>query len=62
MDDAKKALDAYVDNLSMVLDLHIEEEWRDAVLDNMRTIAQAAHLIMSYPIGDHDEAAPVFRV
>ena len=60
-DDPATALESYIDSLAATLGLAIEPAWSDAVLANMRTIAQAADLVMAYPLADHDEAAPVFR-
>ena len=53
-------LAAVVDALTLVHGLTIEAEWRPTVLANMTAIAQAAGLVMAYPLDDADEAAPVF--
>jgi hypothetical protein len=60
-DEIETALDESLDSLAAMLGLEIKADWRSAVLDNMKTIARAAHLIMSYPVEDHDEAAPTFH-
>ena len=59
-DGAEDPLAVLVDALAIVHGLTIEPEWRPAVLANMSAIAQAARLVMAYPLDDADEAAPVF--
>ncbi len=61
MDEPDTALETYVDGAATILGLAIEPEWRDAVLANMRAIARSARFVMAAPLGDHNEAAPVFR-
>ena len=55
--DAEK----HVDHMSAVAGLTIETEWRASVVDNMAATAAVAALVMSFPLDDHIEPAPVFE-
>ena len=59
-DGTGDSLAAMVDALALVHGLTIERAWRLSVLANMSAIAQAARLVMDYPLSDAEEAAPVF--
>ena len=59
-DGSGDPLDRIVDALALVHGLTIEPEWREAVMANVTAIAQAARLVMAYPLDDADEPAPVF--
>ena len=59
-DDTRDPMAAVVDALALVHGLTIEPDWRPAVMANMTAIAQAASLVMDYPLGEADEPAPVF--
>ncbi len=56
----EEALAACLDGGAALHELTVEAAWREAVLANMRVLAQAARLVMDHPLGDHAEAAPVF--
>ncbi len=58
--DTQDPMEAVVDALAIVHGLTIEPDWRPAVAANMAVIAQAARLVMAYPLSDADELAPVF--
>ncbi|MEJ8472531.1 DUF4089 domain-containing protein [Roseibium algae] len=51
---------AYVAHMEKVVDLKIRDEWRPTVEANMAATGKAANLIMSFPLDDEVEAAPVF--
>ena len=55
-----EALAACLDGGAALHGLTIPAEWREAVLANMRVLAQAAALVVEHPLDDHAEAAPVF--
>ena len=55
--DAEK----HVDHMAVVMGLAIDPEWRQSVVDNMAATAAIAELVMSFPLDDHIEPAPVFE-
>ena len=50
----------FIDGSAALQYLVIEPEWHEAVLTNLKVIAQAAQLVSAHDMGDEDEAAPVF--
>ncbi|TYC60632.1 DUF4089 domain-containing protein [Rhodobacterales bacterium] len=52
--------EAHVALMEKTMGLKIEEEWRPSVVANMSATANAADLLMSFPLDDDVEAAPVF--
>lgn len=55
--DAEK----HVDHMAEVMGLTIAPEWRQSVVDNMAATAAVAELVLSFPLDDHVEPAPVFE-
>ncbi|MEP3046651.1 MAG: DUF4089 domain-containing protein [Roseibium sp.] len=57
-----KAFDAkaHVAHMEKVMDLSIQEVWRPSVEANMTATAKAAELVLSFPLDEDVEAAPVF--
>lgn len=51
---------AHVALMEKTMGLTIEEEWRPIVEANMAATAKAAELVLSFPLEDDVEAAPVF--
>jgi hypothetical protein len=51
----------YVDQMGLLLDLQIRDEYRDGVVANFERIRAIAQLINSFPISDEVEVAPVFE-
>jgi len=51
----------YVDQMGLLLDLQIRDEYRDGVVANFERIRAIAQLINSFPIPDEVEVAPVFE-
>ena len=52
---------AHVEHMAKVMDLDIRPEWRDAVVATMAATAAVAALVLSFPLDDHVEPAPVFE-
>ncbi|MGF1496476.1 MAG: DUF4089 domain-containing protein [Elainellaceae cyanobacterium] len=52
--------DAYVDQISLLLDLPIAPEYRPGVIANLTTLAQVAEQVMAFPLPPDLEAAPTF--
>ncbi len=50
----------YVDQMGLLLDLQIRDEYRDGVVANFEKIKAIAQLINSFPIPEEVEVAPVF--
>ncbi|MCB1487103.1 MAG: DUF4089 domain-containing protein [Bauldia sp.] len=55
--DAEK----HADHMAEVMGLVIEAAWRQSVVDNVAATAAIAELVMSFPLDDHVEPAPVFE-
>jgi hypothetical protein len=53
--------EAHLDNMAGVMGLAIAPEWRQSVLDNLAATAAIAALVLSFPLDDHVEPAPVFE-
>lgn len=51
---------AHVALMERNMGLTIEENWRPAVEANMAATAKAAEFVLSFPLEDDVEAAPVF--
>jgi hypothetical protein len=58
-----RPLDAksHAEHMAKVLDLTILPEWQPTVVQHLATTAAAAELILSFPLDDHVEPAPVFE-
>ncbi len=52
--------EALIDAIGPVLGLDIAAEYRTGVAANFRIAAAMAALVLSEPLGDHAEPAPVF--
>ena len=53
--------EAHVEQMARVMDLHILPEWRATVVAHLVATAAAAERVMSFPLDDHVEPAPVFE-
>ncbi len=53
--------EAYVDHMAAVMGLTIAPEWRASVVANVTATEAIAATILSFPLSDHDEPAPVFE-
>ncbi|MEH2363360.1 DUF4089 domain-containing protein [Nostoc sp.] len=51
----------YVDQMALLLDLDLRDEYRDGVVANFERIRAIANLVNSFPIPDDIEVAPVFE-
>ncbi|MFC0389383.1 DUF4089 domain-containing protein [Muricoccus vinaceus] len=57
-DDA--AMLAYLDAAAVLQGIPVDPAWRGDVLANMRAVAGAARAVLSFPLEDEAEPAPVF--
>ena len=53
--------EAYMDHMARVMDLTIAPAWRPTVVGHLKATAAAAELLLSFPLDDHVEPAPVFE-
>lgn len=51
----------YVDQMALLLDLQLRDEYRDGVVANFERIKAIAQLVNSFPLPEEVEAAPVFE-
>jgi hypothetical protein len=51
----------YVEQMSLILDLPIQDEHKDGVVANFERIKAIAHLVNAFPLPPEIEAAPVFE-
>jgi hypothetical protein len=51
----------YVEQMSLLLDLQIKDEYRDGVIANFSRIKAIAQLVNEFPILEEVETAPIFQ-
>ena len=51
----------YVDQMALLLDLELRDEYRDGVVANFGRISAIANLVNSFPLPENIEVAPVFQ-
>lgn len=51
----------YVDQMSLLLELELRDEYRDGVVANFERINAIANLVNSFPLPEEVEVAPVFE-
>ncbi|MEH2060346.1 MAG: DUF4089 domain-containing protein [Nostoc sp.] len=51
----------YVDQMGLLLDLELRDEYRDGVVVNFERIRAIANLVNSFPLPEDIEVAPVFE-
>lgn len=59
LDDAAAA--AIVDAMGPMLGIEVDPAWRDAVVTSLKATANAARLVLDFPLEDELDPAPVFR-
>ena len=53
--------EAYAEQMAKVLGLTIVPDWKATVVQNLVATAAAAELVLSFPLDDDVEPAPVFE-
>jgi hypothetical protein len=53
--------EAHAEHMAKVLGLTILPDWKATVVQNLAATAAAAELVLSFPLDDHVEPAPVFE-
>ena len=53
--------EAHCDHMARVLALEIPPEWRQSVVDNLKATRAIAVSVLSFPLADHVEPAPIFE-
>ncbi|MEH2421829.1 MAG: DUF4089 domain-containing protein [Nostoc sp.] len=51
----------YVDQMALLLDLQLRDEYRDGVVANFERIRAIANFVNSFPLAEDIEAAPIFE-
>ncbi|MEH2143656.1 DUF4089 domain-containing protein [Nostoc sp.] len=51
----------YVDQMALLLDLQLRDEYRDRVVANFERIRAIANFVNSFPLAEDIEVAPVFE-
>ena len=51
----------YVEQMALLLDLQLRDEYRDGVVANFERIRAIANLVNSFPLPEDIEVAPVFE-
>ncbi|MBD2563669.1 MULTISPECIES: DUF4089 domain-containing protein [Nostoc] len=51
----------YVDQMALLLNLQLRDEYRDGVVANFERISTIANLVNSFPLAEDIEVAPVFE-
>ncbi|MEH2378257.1 MAG: DUF4089 domain-containing protein [Nostoc sp.] len=51
----------YVDQMALLLDLELRNEYRDGVVANFERIRAIANLVNEFPLPEDIEVAPVFE-
>ncbi|NEQ24343.1 MAG: DUF4089 domain-containing protein [Microcoleus sp. SIO2G3] len=54
-------LAAYIEQMSEILDLPIDPEYRPSVMKNVASICAIATLVTDFPLTEDIEASPVFQ-
>ncbi|MEH1906502.1 MAG: DUF4089 domain-containing protein [Nostoc sp.] len=54
-------LGEYVDQMALLLDLELRDEYRDGVVANFERIRAIANLVNEFPLPEDIEVAPVFE-
>ncbi len=52
---------AIMDAMAPLIGSSIDPDWRDAIAGNIKVVANAAWLVLDFPLEDELEPAPVFR-
>lgn len=53
--------EAHCDHMAAVLGLEIRAEWRQSVVDNLKATQKVAEAVLSFPLADAVEPAPIFE-
>ena len=61
MDENTLSIAEYVDQMAIVLDLHLNPEYRTGVIENFTKIKAIAQLVNEFPLPDHIESSPIFE-
>ncbi|WP_341527360.1 DUF4089 domain-containing protein [Nostoc sp. UHCC 0302] len=61
MESREFDVDKYVEQMGLLLNLQIRDEYRDGVVTNFERIKAIANLVNSFSLPEEIEAAPVFE-
>lgn len=51
----------YIEQMSLLLDLNLDDEYIDGVVQNFEIISAIAQLVNEFPLPEEIESAPVFE-
>ncbi|MCW5313187.1 DUF4089 domain-containing protein [Nostoc sp. KVJ3] len=51
----------YVDQMALLLDLQLRDEYRNRVVTNFKRIRAIANFVNEFPLAEEVEAAPIFE-
>jgi len=52
---------AWIDQAAPLMGVSIDPAWQTGVAANLQRMAELAALVMAEDLGDHEDAAPVYR-
>ncbi|WP_066378708.1 MULTISPECIES: DUF4089 domain-containing protein [unclassified Anabaena] len=61
MNNQELDVGVYVDQMALLLDLPIKDEYRGGVVANFERIKAIAQLVNSFPLPEDIETAPIFE-
>ncbi|MGM3306986.1 DUF4089 domain-containing protein [Anabaena sp. WFMT] len=61
MKNQKIDVNEYVEQMSLLLNLQIKDEYRDEVVVNFERIKSIAEIVNNFPLGEEIEIAPTFE-
>jgi Protein of unknown function (DUF4089) len=50
-----------VDALAPLAGFHIEPDFRHGIVANVALMARMARVVLEFPLGDHEDPAPIFE-
>ncbi len=53
--------ETHCDHMARTLRLEIRREWRQSVIDNLKATEKFADAVLTFPLADDVEPAPVFE-
>ncbi|MBK1989006.1 DUF4089 domain-containing protein [Sphaerospermopsis aphanizomenoides BCCUSP55] len=61
MNDANFNPQEYINQMSLLLDLKINDEYKDEVVKNFQRIKSIAEIVNKFPLAEEIEIAPIFE-
>lgn len=61
MEDKKLDVKVYVEQMALLVDLKLRDEYKDGVVANFERISNIASVVLEFELPEDVEAAPVFE-